>query len=54
MPEQIKNAFECSSGNPAKDILKAGEYIGTEEYLLPVPYAAGFVTEQVESDLFSN
>lgn len=45
IPEELKEAFSSSSGNLAGDILKLGEYLGAEDYLLPVPEPAALVSD---------
>ena len=59
IPEELKEVFCLSSGSLASNILKLGEYLGTEDYLLPVGSPAALVsdtcsieTEQVENGKF--
>ena len=59
IPEELKHVFDSSSGILAHDILKLGEHLGAEDFMLPVPSPAKLVsdtcsveTEQVEEGKF--
>ncbi|OGV55674.1 MAG: hypothetical protein A2017_03065 [Lentisphaerae bacterium GWF2_44_16] len=45
VPEKLKDVFNSSSGSLAHDILKLGEYWGAEDFKLPVPSPATFVSD---------
>lgn len=45
IPEKLKDVFDSSFGSLANNILKLGEYLGTEDFKLPVPHSAALVSD---------
>jgi len=44
IPEELRDVFSSSSGSPAQEILKLGEYFRAKDFMLPVPPPAALVS----------